>query len=619
MRFLHPGWLHLAWLALIPLALYLFRRRARRMAVSTLLFFRSLAREHQESAWLRRVKRWLSLLLTLAVILLGVLALARPVGGGAQGSPGSVVVVLDVSASMAARDASGATRLEAAIADITSRVRSLPESVVASLLVFDAKPAALLSRSRNRRELVRLLGDLKPQPVEGNVSAALKAAARIAALDQTSEIWHVSDTPPADADREAAQGITLRFTSVALRDPLNAGITGFQLRKAPLARDRLEGFVRVTASAANASACAASLEVRIGGRLAQLREIELKPGESSTMIVPVEGVRGQLAEIELKTPGDCLPHDDLVIARLPELKPLLVAWFAEEPDPFTSVAITSLVEAGKLDVMRGAPKDWPPKEKPGVYVFEHWLPPEWPQDRPAVVLSPRQSSGPVKAESLGDRGVPADNVRAVAAEHPVLYRVSASRLSITQTTRIAPGVSLQPLWLAGQEPVLAAGEVQGQRVVVTAFSPSRSEQLALLPAFPLVLGNAIYWCAEGGDAAAESKPLRPGDWLQTGGPLRWHEWSGGDIRETADEVAGGGIELRRIGAWEDAEGRSGLTFLGSEIETNLPKLSDDNATSPNPPATAWSSTGGDWSKRLLWALLALLVAESFLFHRRAVY
>ena len=48
MRFLHPGNLHWFWLALIPIALWLFRRKAKRMPVSTLLFFRSLAREHQE-------------------------------------------------------------------------------------------------------------------------------------------------------------------------------------------------------------------------------------------------------------------------------------------------------------------------------------------------------------------------------------------------------------------------------------------------------------------------------------------------------------------------------------------------------------------------------------------
>ena len=132
MQFLHPSFLHLAWLALIPLALYLFRRRAKRVPVSTLLFFRSLAREHQESAWLRQLKRILSLLLTLAVIAFGVLALARPAADAGADTPGSMVILLDRSASMAATDAQGQTRLKAAQDLIRQRVRSLPDTVVVS-------------------------------------------------------------------------------------------------------------------------------------------------------------------------------------------------------------------------------------------------------------------------------------------------------------------------------------------------------------------------------------------------------------------------------------------------------------------------------------------------------
>ncbi|MEZ5433734.1 MAG: BatA domain-containing protein [Verrucomicrobiales bacterium] len=59
MQFLSPAFLYLGFLALIPVALYLFRRKARVKQVSTLVFFKTLAREHQESAWLR-VKRILS-------------------------------------------------------------------------------------------------------------------------------------------------------------------------------------------------------------------------------------------------------------------------------------------------------------------------------------------------------------------------------------------------------------------------------------------------------------------------------------------------------------------------------------------------------------------------------
>ena len=101
MTFLEPANLHWLWLAAIPVALWLFRRQAKRVPVSTLLFFRSLAREHQESAWLRQVKRWLSLLLTLLVLVAAVLALAKPTGGSGGDKQEAMVVLLDHSASMA--------------------------------------------------------------------------------------------------------------------------------------------------------------------------------------------------------------------------------------------------------------------------------------------------------------------------------------------------------------------------------------------------------------------------------------------------------------------------------------------------------------------------------------
>ncbi|MCB1078258.1 MAG: BatA domain-containing protein, partial [Verrucomicrobiae bacterium] len=77
MQFLNPGFLWLSLLAIIPVALYLFRRKSKLVDVSTLVFFKTLAREHQESAWLRRLKKIVSLLLTLAMLLGAVFALSR--------------------------------------------------------------------------------------------------------------------------------------------------------------------------------------------------------------------------------------------------------------------------------------------------------------------------------------------------------------------------------------------------------------------------------------------------------------------------------------------------------------------------------------------------------------
>lgn len=610
MRFLTPANLHFAWLALIPLALWLFRRQAKRVPVSTLLFFKSLAREHQESAWLRRIKKWLSLLLTLLVLIFAVFALARPSSDISADSPGAVVILIDHSASMAATDMQGRTRLDEAKRRVKERVRSLPDQVVLSLIAFDARPHVLLSRSRNRRECLRLVDEITPVPVEGKAEAALNVARRLADLESRSRIWLAADSAPSAFP-------DIEFITTALPDPLNVGITGFQIRQSPLARDRYEAFVKVSAAASNATKTTTTLEVTLAGRIAQLRELELAPGESTALILPLEGLRGQLLEMRLKTAGDCFGWDDGLAAPLPKTKPLQVTFFAEKPDPFTELALSALIEAGRIEMKKGTPASWPPKESPDVFIFENWLPKEFPADKPVIALTPQQSVGPVRTRVI--RGVPHDSVRAVQPDHPVLFRASSSRIALTQTTVLELPASLEPLWIAGNEPVLAAGEFNGQRLVVTAFSPAQSEQLALLPSFPLILGNALYWCAEDSAALADVRTLHTGEMLNADNLVQWHAWDGGQFTDASDAPANGLLTLHRIGSWESGD-RSGACALISDAESNLPKLGTEANATPQPAAQIITASAfSTWPKRLIWLALALLLLESFLFHRKAVY
>lgn len=613
MRFLTPHLLHLAWLALIPLALYLFRKRARRVPVSTLLFFRSLSREHQESAWLRRLKKWLSLLLTLLVIAASVLALARPVNEAGSDSPGAVVLLIDRSASMSARDDQGRTRLDAARQALRDRLSRLPDQVVLSLVAFDTRPQVLLSRSRNRRECLRLLQEVRPMPMEARPDAALTVVKRLVGLEARSQVWHAGDSPlPGTAD------LAYAFIDTALKKPVNLGITAFQIRRALLSRDRFEAFVKVSAARSNPSRLASTLEVSLAGRLAQLREIDLEPGASTSLIVPLEGVRGQLMEVQLKTPGDCFGLDDAVAAPLPETRPLLITLFSDKPDPFTELALTSMTEAGRLEVLKGRAEDWPPKNRPDVFVFENWLPEKLPEDRPVIALNPARSAPPFQVRRLQEPGLHHDSIRTVTPDHPLLFRITTSRLALTQTGVLDLGGILEPLWMAGNEPILAAGELNGRRLVVSAFSPTRSEQLALLPAFPLLLGNALYWCAENSDAVSGLQTLHPGDLLNESGIVEWKEWTGSQFIDSTDQAANGLLPVHRIGFWKTSD-RQGSSALASASETDLPASGKAETSTAALPAIQAGSGVSDWPRLLLWTVLALLLLESFLFHRRAVF
>lgn len=614
MSFLQPQLLHFLWLALIPVALWLFRRKAKRIPVSTLLFFRSLAREHQESAWLRRLKRLLALLLSLLVIVCSAFALSRPYREGGGDTPKSLVILLDRSASMAAVDAKGRTRLDEAKDLLKERLQALPENVITSLVLYDAKAEVAQSRSTNRREMLRLIAQAQFVPVEDRPEEALVVARRLAALDAPSEIWMAGDHP-ASVEGESASRV--RVLNVALPSSTNAGITGFQIRPAPLSRNRFEAFVEVSASSSNGEPLEATLEARLDGRPVQLRQLGLKPGGSTRLILPLEGGKGQRLEMEVRAKDDCLGWDNVALAPLPETKPLVVAWFTESPDPFVELALSSLLAEERIQVLKGGPKDWPLKERPDVFVFENWLPSSWPTDRPALVLNPAGSAGPIHSKRL-DKSVPYESVRAVQPEHPVLYRVTSARVAVTQSTVLNVSDTLETLWMAGQEPVLAAGEAGGQRLVVTAFQPGRSEQLALLSAFPLLIGNALYWCAESSDALASLKPERVGGFVQTeSGLVKWRAWDGARFVDASDEAKAGMLELRRLGVWEAADGKTGASMLLSERETNVPGLSTD-AKGGDDAVTRWAG-GGNWSALLLWLALTVLLVESWLFHRQAVY
>jgi len=235
-----------------------------------------------------------------------------------------------------------------------------------------------------------------------------------------------------------------------------------------------------------------------------------------------------------------------------------------------------------------------------------------------IALTPQSSSGPLQARAI--KSIPHDSVRSVQPDHPLLFRASSSRIAVTQTTLLKLPASVEPLWFAGNEPVLAAGEFNGQRLVVTAFSPSQSEQLALLPSFPLILGNALYWCAENSEALTDMRTLHTGEMLHTDSLVQWHAWNGESFIEVSDDPAHGLLALNRIGSWETGKDRSGACALISAAETNLPALATDAARSVQPAAPVITASAfSTWPKRLIWLALILLLAESFLFHRKAVY
>lgn len=661
MQFLNPGVLWLSLLAIIPIALYLFRRKSKVVDVSTLVFFKTLAREHQESAWLRRLKKIVSLILTLIMLLGVIFALSRLILSPlSEKSYRTIVVLLDRSASMGATDAEGRSRLEEARERISTRLEAVPEDVGVALIGYDARPEVIQPRTLKRRELLSRLGEIAVRPVAGQTRAALDAAVVLARLETPALIWHVTDaglveetvpepaeTPaepapqaPAEPDPEAdalasaeksglelPEGVSLETLDVALPAPVNAGITAFQIRPVPLEHGRFEAFVQVGLNAAAPEPAKGKLDVFLGGLLVQPREVELDPGERFGLVLKLEGAEDQLLRLRLTVPGDSLATDNEVLEPLPHSRPIVAAWVRPEepehgfrPDPYTEVALRAFIDDYEFEILAVKPDQWAgSREGVDVVIFDDCVPETWPEDLPVILLNPPGSAGPVRVVPT-PAPVPHEAVRVGNDQHPVLFRVSSGRVSVTQTSVFDAAGSLEPLWIGNDEPLLAAGEVKGQRLVVMAFSPGRSDRLPLTASFPLLIGNALLWCAETAPGVMEKVTESPTGRVvpALGSRVTWTQWADGGLRTSTADLAGGLLELDRAGVWETDTGQRGAAHLLSRAETDLrprdPAAADQAATEMRSGLLSGNAT---WLFLVLVALV--LLVESYLFHRHAVY
>lgn len=617
MEFLNPGALWLLLLGLVPVVLYLVRRRSKKIRVPTLVFFKTLAREHQESAWLRRLKRLLSLFLTLLLLALAVLVLSRLIRR--QDDPErhrTVVLLLDRSASMLVRDGEGETRLEAAKRLIRERLEKVPEEVGVALIAYDLRPEVVQARTTQRRELLSRLDSVEVRPIEGRPEAALETARMLAGLEPPSVVWHLGDQPFANPP----EGLQWRELDLALPEVTNVGITAVQLRGVPLEHARYDVFVRIALNRSAAAASRGRLDLSVGDIPSQMREFELDPGQESTFTFRINGSRDQLLRLTLSSERDDFPLDDEVVLPLPEIRPILAAWIRpdESEDPYTRLALSSLQESGSFELLKGPPSAWPLREKVDAVIFDGWLPEEWPAGLPALVIQPPASRGPLAVRPLSSP-IPYDSVRVGDERHPVLFRVSSGRVALSQSAVYEAGGLLQPLWFAGKDPVLSAGEMAGARLVVMGFSPGRSERLPLTASFPILVGNALYWCVEPQQSAISSHIHRTGELVRlSGDSLSWTSREGHASRTRRLPLTGGLVELDRIGLWETDQGQRGSAQLLSAAESDLrarPVEARDDAdyfAVANPFA-------GKLKVWLLGAVIGVLLLESWLFHRHAVY
>ncbi len=486
---IHPQALWALMLA-IPIAIvFLYKGRRRPLVVPSLAIWRQALGPEGRPRGFTRLREWLLLAVNLGLLALLVGAASAP--GSKPGASGADhwALVIDVSPSMAATDAGGRSRLDAARAEARALLDRLPAAAWVTLVSAGTEPVSL--------------GPLPPDAEE------LRAA--LDALD-----WR-----PGPCRAETAWGSVHKHPDAAALNVVffsdGAGVTGLD----GFLRDARHWFVRTGGAAQNAAIVAAEIDRSWGDVSAELQlefragadaplrrdwvvalqgkeiargAVEIPPGSPVTVSCAVPTYQSGLLEARLEPADDFALDDRAHLALAPLAKPWV--WIVTDAeDSFLVPVLAALADHvdGKASG-RARAGDFRPGMLPsggvGIVAFDGADPPA---DLPPGNYLFFGSGGahlPVRIGPVTE----SPSVARWASDHPLLRRAPLELLQVQRSRVVFPARGDQALVEGAGAILAAAGAGNGRAWAYFGFRLSDSN-LPVLVAYPLLVKNVVSWFA----------------------------------------------------------------------------------------------------------------------------
>ncbi|MGE0712034.1 MAG: VWA domain-containing protein [Planctomycetota bacterium] len=492
------------WLALVAiplLLLFVLKARRPRRPVASLLFWQAVALEQQASSPFKRLRR--NLVLVLLLVALGALVFGRaePIVQADVREGRALVLVLDTSASMEARDQDGRTRFEAGRALARDMIAGLGRGDLAALIAVDRTARLVVPLTDDDAALRAGLAELRPRHLGTNLAEGLLLAAQLVeAAGREPEVVLLSDgggPPPPPVDL----GGPLRYVRLGTRGD-DLGIVARELQ--PSARgeeDLWQVFASVRSTAPEPREALVAL--RRGERTLAARRLVIPPGGEQALSFEERLEPGPL-EVRLLPPRageelDPFPVDDVAYLVVPDTaRPRVALARAGGPAPAWERAL--LAAGARVEPLPAGGDD------PGLLllVIEGDPPPRLPP-RDALLVGFTQRVGPVTPGPVVERPL----LTAWDRTDPALRFLDLGDLregvARARPLELGPGARVL---IQGQNPrtgaalVLAATWREGRaRRVALGFDPHESAW-PLKASFPIFVQNCLESARERADVPA---------------------------------------------------------------------------------------------------------------------
>lgn len=501
--------LALGLLAIIPpsiVIMYLLKlKRTPQVVPSTLLWRRSV-RDMVANAPFQKLRNNLLLWLQLLIALILILALARPVARMAGLGGSTIIVLLDLSGSMQARNADGQTRLEQAQELALQAIEEMrtPNPLLGGFTARDEmmiigvadKTVPLQTLTSDQGALRSAVLGAQATDTEINLEdAALILEERVLRRnadgmvepDPNTRVILISDGRLGPTAEALVDFTTLEFVQVG-DESANVGFTGVELR------ENFSGFFEyqlfATLYNSGDEEREVFIELDINGEVLDLKSTTLPPRSSEAVVFIVgEGATG-MATLRLVDHTDPLAQDD--VARLNVAPPTdLRVQFVSDGNAFLE-RVLSVDPRVRLEQV--PPGQYTGQEGYDITVFEgvdgavmgEQLPPG---SYVFINSPPPLSTGfTIEPEPI-DRPEVIDWNRV----HPLTRYTVFDEVKIGEAFRITTPEDGTPLVQALETDLVTLRETDAQRFLVIGFDINRS-YWPLDPSFPIFFSNLVdYW------------------------------------------------------------------------------------------------------------------------------
>jgi hypothetical protein len=669
--FLDPINLALLGLLAVVAAVYLLRMPRRQLRVPDV----QVAREAlADTSRINRQKRTLvSLAIQAAILALLALAAALPIWGGSSSQPArSLVVLLDMSASMRSDDSvafraasgeeppvkAGRTRFARAIDAVRGMARSMTGDDRMMVIGVRRTADVLINFQGDADAIGRSLDELAVSAELANFPQAARLATEIARSTRSAQVVLVTDAAVKAGDLSALAELgPERLKLVRVGKPSgNIGITNFRVRR------NLDSPTDYEAIVSLASTCdqprKIDVALQLDGTVFDVASVEVPAGGQAVQVFREKLRVGGLLTARLGI-ADSLADDNSAaeVLRPPKRLRLLLVTDDTSPSSFLVRAVGS--NTGAVEGMVITPAQYRQSIAPNpavladqrdAVIFDRWAPDTEAQLPPTHILTVDcvPPGMPVQAGESFDKPL----IRKWEQGHPLMsylnlrdvFISSARRLTVTAPPKGQPPVErvaemvTSPLVLAWQRQAAAKSgtspaaltRTRPQRFVVLGFDPRQSD-IVLRKELPLLLWNSFLWFGNGIESPTQVAPgqtitLETADAPEAGsvsvslpdGSTRAVPVDASGTQAAFSATAQTGVYRYRIGKAEDAF----VVNCGQAGESDA-RLAEDLGIKAE-ALDADALAGGSRGRRALWpfALLAamtLLLMETILFHRRVFF